>query len=159
MHLVENKESRAGELVSNFTQNMVKSNLCACTHSPSHIAVCLQLPPKAVNGSLYFKEKNVVGCKNFEILYFSYVWNVSYTLATFNITTVCETFTYNDECSSLYMEKSAGRQWGDEYGHREEVRWRTGTWKKPRGEARVGSKVWRRIRIKQKAKASNKYIE
>lgn len=41
------------------------------------------------------------------------------------ITTVCETFIYNDECSSLDMEKSTERQWGGEYGHREEVRWRT----------------------------------
>lgn len=152
MHLIENKELRAGEPVSNFTQNMVKSNLCACTNFPFHIAVCLQLPPEAVSGSLYFKENNVVGCKNFAILSFSDVWNVSYSLATFNITTVCETFIYNDECSSLDMEKSTERQWGGEYGHREEVRWRT--WKKPRVEARVGSKVWRRM-----INRSNRYIE
>lgn len=35
------------------------------------------------------------------------------------ITTVCETFIYNDECSSLDMEKSTERQWGGEYGHRQ----------------------------------------
>jgi len=42
---------------------------------------------------------------------------------------------------------------------REERRWRTGTRKKLTVEARVGSKVWRRLSIKQKVEATYRDVE